>query len=236
LGALLAFFPEVFYLRDQFGYRMNTIFKFYFETWSLWGIAAAFGSVVLLSTLRKAWRTIFSTIWVVMMLSAFIYPVIMTMNKTNNFKPYAWTLDGNAYLASYYPDEAAAIAWLETQPVGVVSEAVAGSYTPNSEWASVQTGFPTVLGWPGHESQWRGGAVEIGSRQTDIETLYSTSSWDEALSILRAYDIRYVYIGYDENMTYKVNTEKFGGVLSPVYQNNSVIIYEIPDSLLNLTR
>ncbi len=232
LGALLTFFPENFYLRDQFGTRMNTIFKFYFETWSLWGIAAAFGSVVLLVSLRKALRAIFSVTWVVLILCSFIYPIIMTLNKTNDFNPTAWTLDGNAYLARYYPDEAAAIAWLETQPMGVVSEAVQGSYTPDSEWVATQTGYPTVLGWPGHESQWRGGSTEMGNRQADIETLYTTHDWDDALTILRQYHIRYVYIGYDETITYQVDVNKFNGILTPTYQNNSVTIYEIPDSLL----
>jgi uncharacterized membrane protein len=116
--------------------------------------------------------------------------------------------------------------------MGVISEAVGGSYTPDSEWASIQTGYPTVLGWPGHESQWRGGADEMGSRQSDLETLYSTNSWEEALTILRRYDIRYIYIGSYEHATYPVNEVKFQQALTPAYQNSSVTIYEVPDSLL----
>ena len=166
-----------------------------------------------------------------MILCGLIYPVVMILNKTNNFNPPQWTLDGNAYITQVRPDEVAAFAWLETQPLGVISEAVGGSYT-EYERVSIQTGYPTVLGWPGHESQWRGGAVEMGTRQSDIETLYSTKSWDEALTILRMYDIRYVFIGYLENSTYQVDVEKFASALTPAYQNNSVTIYEIPESLL----
>ena len=40
LGCGLTLFPEFFYLRDQFATRMNTIFKFYFQAWITWGIAA----------------------------------------------------------------------------------------------------------------------------------------------------------------------------------------------------
>jgi len=41
-GALLTLVPEYVYLLDNFGTRMNTIFKFYFQTWVLWSLAGAF--------------------------------------------------------------------------------------------------------------------------------------------------------------------------------------------------
>ena len=42
LGGLIALVPEFVYLRDQFGTRMNTIFKFYFQAWILWSVAGAY--------------------------------------------------------------------------------------------------------------------------------------------------------------------------------------------------
>lgn len=233
LGAGLALFPEFMYLRDQFGTRMNTIFKFYFEAWVLWGVVAAFASAVLLRELKGILGAFFRVFWILVIACALTYPVIMIINKTNNFHPSEWTLDGNANLKNYHPDDYAAIEWLKAQPLGTVSEAVGGSYTDYAR-ISTQTGYPTVLGWPGHESQWRGGAAEMGSRQTDIETLYSTPVWDEAYAILHEYQIRYIYIGALERTTYPVNENKFLNILQPAYQNGSVTIYEIPDSLLNL--
>lgn len=235
LGACLTIFPEFFYLRDQFGTRMNTIFKFYFETWILWGVVAAFVSAMLLKELNKTRGILFRLIWILVITGALTYPVIMILNKTNNFKPAAWTLDGNAYIKQYHPDEFAGIEWLRAQPMGVVSEAVGGSYSDYAR-ISTQTGDPTVLGWPGHESQWRGGAVEMGSRQTDIETLYSTHSWDQAFAIIARYQIRYIFIGDMERSTYPVDETKFSNILKPAYQNGSVTIYEIPDSLLDLAK
>jgi uncharacterized membrane protein len=44
MGALLVLFPEFFYLRDLFETRMNTIFKFYFAAWVLWGLAGAYAA------------------------------------------------------------------------------------------------------------------------------------------------------------------------------------------------
>ena len=42
MGMALAFAAEFFYLRDNFGVRINTVFKFYYQVWALWSIAAAF--------------------------------------------------------------------------------------------------------------------------------------------------------------------------------------------------
>ena len=93
-----------------------------------------------------------------------------------------------------------------------------------------------MLGWPGHESQWRGGAAEMGSREADIQTLYRTTNWEEAREILRRYGIRYIYIGSLERNTLHVSEEKFAANLPIVFQNDSVIIYKVPDSILNAER
>ena len=42
IAALLTFAPEFVYLRDNFGNRMNTVFKFYYQGWLLLAIAAAY--------------------------------------------------------------------------------------------------------------------------------------------------------------------------------------------------
>ena len=42
VGFGLIIVPEFFYLRDFFGTRMNTIFKFYYQVWILMGLASAY--------------------------------------------------------------------------------------------------------------------------------------------------------------------------------------------------
>jgi len=230
MGLGLTLFPEYFYLRDVFGSRMNTIFKFYYQAWMFWGITAAFATVVLWNELKKWKNALFTALWVVVIGSSLVYPSLMVANKTNSFKPQTWTLNGNAYINLYRPDEDLAMNWLKTQSKGTIVEAVGGSY---SEYARVseQTGFPAVLGWPGHEGQWRGGYTEVGSREQEIKTLYETINWNEAQTIISKYSIRYIYIGYLENSTYTVSTKKFDDNLKVVYQNNSVVIYEVPEQL-----
>ena len=113
------------------------------------------------------------------------YPVFSLPSKTDNFKasnPSQRTLDGSAYLAGILPEDYQAFAFMKLLEPGVVAEAVGGQY---SEYARVATftGMPAVLGWPGHESQWRDGSLQ-GSRQNDIQTLYTTSDWTAAQEII----------------------------------------------------
>lgn len=226
-GVLLTAFPEFFYLRDQFGTRMNTIFKFYFQAWIFWGIAAAAGSVILFTRL-SGWRSaVFQVIWTLTIVAGLAYPTLMLWNKTDGFNMKEWTLDGNTYIKRYNPDEHEAISWLQAAPIGVVVEAVGGSYTDFAR-VSTRTGLPTVLGWPGHESQWRGGGEEMGSRFDDIKLLYETSDWKTAAEILQRYNVRYIFIGSLERSTYRVEMAKFDENLSRIFSNAGVTILEYP--------
>ena len=42
LGLCLTLLPEFVFLRDNFASRINTVFKFYYQAWSVWSIAAAY--------------------------------------------------------------------------------------------------------------------------------------------------------------------------------------------------
>ena len=122
----------------------------------------------------------------------------------------------------------AAIQWLQTAPMGTLAEAIGGSYSSFGRGATF-SGIPNVLGWPGHESQWRGGAEEMGSREEDIRRLYETSNWSEAETIITQYHIRYILIGTLERNTYNVNGAKFENRVKTAFREGSVIIYEVPE-------
>jgi YYY domain-containing protein len=231
VGIGLVLFPEFFYLRDQFGWRMNTIFKFYFQTWIFWAMAAAVFSYVLWNWQRGWTKWVTGIMFILSMLAAMLYPFYGLNNRFSGLTISNLNLDGNAYFSSGYPDDTAAINFLMRSPDGVVAEAVGGSYTGYAR-VSTQSGQPTIIGWPGHESQWRGGALEIGSREPDIRTLYQTNDWLEALKIIQKYQIRYIYLGYLEKSTYRVDDAKFRANLFPAFQNASVTIYKVSDQLL----
>ena len=217
LGSLLVIAPEYLYLRDQFGTRMNTIFKFYYQAWILWSLAAAYGSAILLKKYRA-----YQIGFIFLLTMALVYPVYGVLAKAHFDQPL--TLNSAAHVQ---PDETAAIAWLETAPDGVLLEAVGGSYTGYAR-ISTNSGLPTVLGWPGHESQWRGGYEEMGSRQSDIEKIYTLSNWEETKRLLAQYEVRYVIVGGLERSTYRVDEQKFQQYLEPVFSQGEMTIYLVP--------
>ncbi len=221
MGALLVTTPEFIYLRDQFGTRMNTVFKFYFQAWQLWAVAAAVGTAALLSELLRAWRAAFAALMALVLAAGLLFPFYSFPQITRN--PVG-SLDGAAHLP---PDTQAAIAWLQAAPLGVLAEAAGASYDSSTSRFSAFSGQPTLMGWPGHEGQWRGGNVDW-TRMDQLRTLYSTPDWRTAQLILEAYDVHYVVVGPAERASYPVNEEKFIQNLRLAFQSESVTIYQVP--------
>jgi uncharacterized membrane protein len=203
----------------------------------MWAITAAYAMVVLWQELRRVWRWVFIVGMLSLLCISLTYPAMGVWSKTNHFNPpTGWTLDGSAYLVQYASDEAAAMDWLRHAPLGVVAEAVGGSYSSYARM-SANSGQPTVLGWDGHEHQWRGGFEEMGSRASDIQRLYGTSIWVEALGILQQYDIRYVVVGNLERAAYAAGSKgcprgldegKFMFSFDVVFQQGGITIYQVP--------
>lgn len=235
-GSLLVLFPEFFYLKDLFGARMNTIFKFYFQAWVFWSLAASYGVVRLIETVRgekDSYRRVYAVLVLPLVLAGFlfgsVYLPMAVATKTNNFNPYEGaTLDSSDHLALERPEDYAAITWMQDNITdsGPIAEAVGGDYTDYGRVAAY-TGIPDVLGWVFHENQWRGGYSEVGNRQSDLEILFKSPSWTTAEQILALYNIRYVYFGPLEAQTYgRQGLSKFLEHLPVIYQNEGVTIFE----------
>ncbi|BAM01079.1 MULTISPECIES: DUF2298 domain-containing protein [Caldilinea] len=207
IGLGLTFTPEVVYLRDNFGWRMNTIFKFYYQAWLLFGLAGAFTIVDSLSHWR-GWRiapATLSMVALILALSSTIYLIAGAYSKTQGFSRPP-TFDASAYLASVAPAEYGAVEWVRanTLPTDIVVEGKGRSYGADTNRISTMTGRPTLLGWDGHESQWRGRAYGrmAAGRPEALQAIYGGSSPDEALRLLKTFGASYLYVGPWERAQY----------------------------------
>jgi YYY domain-containing protein len=237
VGCLALAFPEVFYLRDQFdggaNYRMNTVFKFYYQAWALLGLAGAYGAFRAWRVLREHFSLALGSGMLALVAlgtaAGAVYTVAAPQSMT--WSGTATSLDGTSILQQTNPSDAAAVSWLDAHVSGnpVVLEASGiGDYLPNGiDYSRVATfsGLPTVVGWVGHEIQWRGPIPEIGQRSTDVTTIYTTPSVATATRLLRQYDVRYVYVGTTEQQLPGAHLEKFSRFMHPIYRNAGVTIY-----------
>jgi YYY domain-containing protein len=230
---VLALSVEFFYLRDLFGTRMNTVFKFYYQAWILLGLAAAYGLSRLSARPSPAflkWPAL--AVATLLVAGGLLYTVTAIPSKADNFQGQP-TLDGLAFLARNNPGDAAAIAWLREHlpPNATVLEATGGSYS--SEGAgrvSMATGNPTLLGWDFHEMQWRGVAYQTlaAGRPDAITQIYRTARPEDLPGLLETWGIDYVYLGALEREKYKVTDAalaRFDRMLNRVYDADGVIIY-----------
>ncbi|HLD94577.1 MAG TPA: DUF2298 domain-containing protein [Anaerolineales bacterium] len=226
VGLMLVIAPEFVYLRDQFGTRMNTVFKFYFQAWQMWSVAATVAVVILFYELRRIGRVLFVALLTLLLGTGLIYPLFAFSDVTRHT---TLSLDGASYLSA---NAVEAIQWLRQAPLGPLVEAVGGSYDANFARYSAHSGQPALMGWPGHEGQWRGGNYDV-ARIDQIQTLYTTSDWFVAHSIIVAYDVKYIVVGEWERYKYNtdqmtLNEAKFEENLTVAFQNGSVTIYEVP--------
>jgi YYY domain-containing protein len=229
VGLLLTLSVEFVYLVDNFRVRMNTIFKFYFQAWILMAIASAF-AVYWLSRQKSRLRLVFLVAFWVLFAMGMVYPVLGNASRAGNFAR-APTLDGTAYLADSHPEDYAAIAWLNEEVEGaprlLEAPGTGGSSYVYEGRVSALTGLPTLLGWAGHEGQWRGNYDIQHAREPDIEAIYNTLNGQLALTLLDSYDITYVYVGPLEREKYDPRAlEKFERLLDVVYQQDGVTIYK----------
>jgi YYY domain-containing protein len=226
-GLLLTLSVEFIYIKDTFNSRMNTVFKFYYQAWVLLALASAYGVYYLVKRARGLGRALFLVGFVVLFVLGMVYPLVAGFDKAGGFAPQP-TLDGLAWVRQYSPDEYAAVQWLNKNVPGtpVILEATGGSFTEYGRVSS-RTGLPTVLGWGGHELQWRGNYDEPGRREPDINTIYSSTDTQQVLTLLEKYGITYVYVGPLERGKYSpAALAKFDRFMDVVFQQGNVTIYK----------
>lgn len=203
-GFGLVLITEFFYVQDSFSGRYNTLFKVYYQVWTLLGIAAAVAIVRIAAQTRGRAdvRAVLAVAGTAGLLAALAYPLLATPQWTRVHGPREWQgLNSAAFMTQFSADDMAAMAWLydNAEPGDVIVEAPGCSYQvygqiPTSG-VSAMTGVPTIIGWTGHEVQWRGGQPElfdqIGPRSADVGAIYA----DPQSDLLDRYDATLLYVG-----------------------------------------
>ncbi|PSQ39995.1 hypothetical protein BRD07_08010 [Halobacteriales archaeon QS_9_68_42] len=237
-GAGLVLLVELVSLEGE---RFNIIFKYYAHIWLFWSVAAAALLPVLArgrpsldvdigrDRLRRTGTAL--TVAVVLLTglyAGFVVPAQLDNDPVGADGP---TLDGTAYADALYPDEAAAIEWLNRQPGRQTIVMAPGGYRWQPEdgnGASAPaslTGHPTVLGGPVFQQRQRRDAELVDRRDSDVRTLYEGST-DEQSALFDRYGVEYVYVGPVERNSYDLAVTDHPD-LEVAFQRGDVTIYEV---------
>jgi uncharacterized membrane protein len=150
---------------------------------------------------------------------AAIYPLRMTPERLDQ-RSTAWpalasahiglTLDGMKFLQYAYPDDYAAIQWINGNISGspVMLTSRYGNYGNFSARIGMFTGLPTMVDWGFEAAQQRYNGqtadngqiypMQVANRESDVDEIYSTTDTLMALSLLHQYSVSYVYVGVQE--------------------------------------
>jgi YYY domain-containing protein len=205
MGLAILVFCELFYFDDLFSgenERFNTVFKFYNQVWLLFSIASACALHDLIKKKYRMKRAMLVILSLLIVLNS-LYLYTGTFARTESFNR-SFSLDGIDFLKKSNYGDYDAIFWVNKNLNGttVILEAPGESYEDTSRISSY-TGIQTVVGWAGHEFVLRNSWGDVAARIRDVDAIYDTEDFDEAIGLLRKYNVSYIYVGNVEVRKYK---------------------------------
>ena len=251
IGSVLALtlMVEIVVLVGDIG-RMNTVFKFYLQVWTLYGLSAAAGLGWLLGSITlwtPRWQFAWKTSVIVLVAAAALYPLLGTTARVKDRMTdgVPLTLDGMAYMQyAEYDDlntrmdlsqDYEAISWLQDNVEG--SPVIIEGNMVEYHWGTrntIYTGLPGVIGWNWHQRQQRATAPGdvVQRRIGDVNEFYITSDSDRAKQILDDYGVQYVIVGQLERALYPGDgllkfTEQEGNLWEEVFRLDDTVIYHV---------
>lgn len=248
-AALLTLVVEVVVLRGDIG-RMNTVFKFYLQAWTLFALASGAAFAWTLADYHKwlpKWATLWETGLMLLVVGAFSFTMMGTLDKVRD----RWTadaphtLDSMAYMPyAQYADfdrlmtldeDYRAIRWMQENIQG--SPVIVEANTVEYHWGTrytIYTGLPGVVGWNWHQRQQRAllGGLQVEQRVTEVHNFYNTPDAFAARDFLKKYGVRYIIVGQLERAEYApdgiAKFERMDGWLwREVYRDGQTVIYEV---------
>jgi YYY domain-containing protein len=230
-GVACVLAPELVYVRDEFDdgelYRMNTVFKLGYQAYLLLAVAAACALPWAGRWLpRRAWAA-WAAVAAVLLLLGLVFPYAGNWARRDGFGGSP-TLNGLGWLRANAPGDPGAIEWLRANAPGdaVLLEAAGPDYSGfGHARMSTFTGRPAVIGWAGHELQWK---HDPGTRADDVRAMYAATSAAGARPLLDRYGVRYVVVGPIERADYgDGGVAKWDALGRRVYDRDGTVIWDV---------
>ncbi|HEY9076925.1 MAG TPA: DUF2298 domain-containing protein [Anaerolineaceae bacterium] len=241
---------ELVAVRGDIG-RMNTVFKFYMQAWTLFAVSASVALFWMLRRLQSAWTPTWRIGWqagfAVLLAGAFLFTLLATRDKIQDRMAVnaPHTLDGAAFMRyAVYSDmgkemvlrqDYEAIRWMQENIQGspVIVEGSAPEYRWGSRF-SIHTGLPAVIGWNWHQRQQRGvvNSDWVTERIDEVNRFYTTDQRKFVENFLDRYKVKYIVLGQMEKAYYPaIGLQKFdlweNDLWKVVYQKDDTTIYAV---------
>ncbi len=235
---LLVLIPEVVYIKDiyiQEYHRANTMFKLVYQTFLLMSIVTGtvfVGVVQYFLSVRNRYSLVIFILMIFLLVgigSVLLYPYFAIRSYYNGFSHFQG-LNGLLWIERRYPDDYAALAWLQSNIRGqpVILEAVGESYTDFAR-ISANSGLPTVLGWRVHEWLWRGSFDEPQLRTNDVSVIYTSTDLYEVCELIDRYTVDFIFLGSLERQQYPDFKEQtLADIGEQVFSQGLTKVYSTP--------
>ncbi|MBI2121664.1 MAG: hypothetical protein HYT98_00940 [Candidatus Sungbacteria bacterium] len=258
-GILLLAGVELFFVKDIYSlanppyFRANTVFKFGFHTWTLLSLAAASTSAQALREYKfsrtrlknaRIYARILPVIITILVLLGLFYP-IKALNEFYLSSNSAQTLDGSLFLKTLYPDDYAAVMWLNNnaRQREVLIEAAGDSYTDYGR-IGIFSGMMNPINWMTHEWGWRfkpqgeppadpnapreSGWSKVAALSGEIRGIYESNDPETTRALLRKHSAGFIYIGDLERKEYpNLMESKFYQLGSVIFSSGNAKLFKL---------
>lgn len=245
IGVEFLYIKDIFDISNKPYFRTNTVFKFYYHAWIIFGVAAVSYIYLILnsevvktkSRLKKLQEPykyfVFAfSLLIFIMTFVYIFVAVDDFYPTDN-KEIQQTMDGIDYIRKEKPADYKAITWLRQNIDGqpIILEEVGDAYTYSARVSST-TGLPTVMGWPTHEWQWRGTSEDAFARKAEVENFYNgNTTADVDKEFISKYKVELIFVGNKERETYsQLDEERMKSFGDVIYDEDETFIVRVKDA------